>query len=104
MALKVIFKQQIEKYRLSHQLKREMEIQMSLNHPNVLRLYGWFHDDERICLILEYAHRGELYRELRRTGYLSEKQAATVISSSFPLCLCVYILIMCWTHFRYCCV
>lgn len=56
---------------------------MSLNHPNVLRLYGWFHDDERICLILEYAHRGELYRELRKTGHLSEKQAATVISSPF---------------------
>ncbi|KAL8114281.1 serine/threonine-protein kinase Aurora-3 [Apium graveolens] len=81
VALKVIFKQQVEKYRLSHQLKREMEIQMSLNHPNVLRLYGWFHDDERICLILEYAHRGELYGELRRTGSLSEKQAATYIAS-----------------------
>lgn len=81
VALKVIFKQQIEKYRLSHQLKREMEIQMSLNHPNVLRLYGWFHDDDRICLILEYAHQGELYRQLRKTGHLSEKHAATYIAS-----------------------
>uniref|UniRef100_A0A166E3J5 Aurora kinase n=1 Tax=Daucus carota subsp. sativus TaxID=79200 RepID=A0A166E3J5_DAUCS len=57
VALKVIFKEQVEKYRLNHQLKREMEIQLSLNHPNVLRLYGWFHDDQRICLILEYAHK-----------------------------------------------
>lgn len=78
VALKVIFKEQIEKYRLQHQLRREMEIQTSLRHPNVLRLYGWFHDDERIFLILEYAHRGELYRELRKSGYLSERQAATV--------------------------
>ncbi|KAL4559992.1 hypothetical protein LXL04_032140 [Taraxacum kok-saghyz] len=44
VALKVIFKEQIEKYRLQHQLKREMAIQTSLGHPYVLRLYGWFHD------------------------------------------------------------
>ncbi|KAL6495426.1 Serine/threonine-protein kinase Aurora-3 [Orobanche gracilis] len=81
VALKVIFKEQIEKYRLHHQLRREMEIQTSLRHPNVLRLYGWFHDAERIFLILEYAHGGELYRELRKSGHLSEKQAATYISS-----------------------
>ncbi|KAH0757068.1 hypothetical protein KY290_020561 [Solanum tuberosum] len=81
VALKVIFKEQIEKYRLHHQLKREMEIQTSLRHPNVLRLYGWFHDEERIYLILEYAHGGELYRELRKTGRLSEKQAAIYIAS-----------------------
>ncbi|XP_065864187.1 serine/threonine-protein kinase Aurora-3 [Euphorbia lathyris] len=81
VALKIIFKEQIEKYRIHHQLKREMEIQTSLRHPNILRLYGWFHDNERIFLILEYAHRGELYRELKKKGYLSEKQAATYISS-----------------------
>ncbi|XP_049369903.1 serine/threonine-protein kinase Aurora-3-like [Solanum verrucosum] len=81
VALKVIFKEQIEKYRLHHQLRREMEIQTSLRHPNVLRLYGWFHDEERIYFILEYAHGGELYRELRKTGRLSEKQAAIYIAS-----------------------
>ncbi|OUZ99490.1 Protein kinase domain [Macleaya cordata] len=81
VALKVIFRQQIEKYNLLHQLRREMEIQSNLNHPNVLRLFGWFGDDERIFLILEYAHRGELYRLLRKTGHLTEKQAATYIAS-----------------------
>ncbi|KAH7860076.1 hypothetical protein Vadar_008891 [Vaccinium darrowii] len=81
VALKVIFKEQIEKYKLHHQLRREMEIQTGLRHPNVLRLYGWFQDDERICLILEYAHGGEIYRQLRKTGHLSERQAATYIAS-----------------------
>ncbi|EYU32016.1 hypothetical protein ABFS82_02G153300 [Erythranthe guttata] len=81
VALKVVFKEQIEKYRLHHQLRREMEIQTGLRHPNVLRLYGWFHDDERIFLILEYAHGGELYKELRKLGNLSERKAATYIAS-----------------------
>ncbi|XP_065620807.1 serine/threonine-protein kinase Aurora-3 [Quercus suber] len=81
VALKVIFKEQIEKYKIQHQLKREMEIQSTLRHPNILRLYGWFHDSERIFLILEYAHGGELYRELRKRGFLSENKAATYIMS-----------------------
>lgn len=81
VALKVIFKEQIEKYGLHHQLKREMDIQFNLRHPNILRLYGWFHDDQRIFLILEYALNGELYRELRKSGYFSEKQAATVCAT-----------------------
>lgn len=81
VALKIIFKEQIEKYKIQHQLRREMEIQSSLRHPNILRLYGWFHDDERIFLILEYAHRGELYRELRKHRRFTEQQAATYIAS-----------------------
>ncbi|XP_031269669.1 serine/threonine-protein kinase Aurora-3 isoform X1 [Pistacia vera] len=81
VALKIIFKEQIEKYRIHHQLRREMEIQTNLLHPNILRLYGWFHDDERIFMILEYAYGGELYRELRKKGHFTEKQAATYIAS-----------------------
>lgn len=81
IALKVIFKEQLEKYNILHQLRREMEIQISLKHPNILRLYGWFHDAERVFLILEYAHNGELYKELRKKGHFSEKQAATYILS-----------------------
>ncbi|XP_074273166.1 serine/threonine-protein kinase Aurora-3-like isoform X2 [Silene latifolia] len=81
VAIKVIFKEQIEKYKLHHQMRREMEIQMSLRHPNVLRLFGWFHDSDRIFLILEYAFGGELYKELRRSGFLPENQAATYIAS-----------------------
>ncbi|XP_031738154.1 serine/threonine-protein kinase Aurora-3 isoform X4 [Cucumis sativus] len=71
----------MKKYGIHRQLMREMEIQTSLRHPNILRLYGWFHDAERIFMILEYAHRGELYRELRKNGHLSEKQAATYMLS-----------------------
>lgn len=78
VALKVIFKEQLEKYNIHHQLRREMEIQISLKHPNILSLYGWFHDSERVFLILEYAHNGELYKELSKKGHFTEKQAATV--------------------------
>lgn len=35
-------------------------------HPNILRMYGYFYDDKRIYLILEYAPKGELYKELNK--------------------------------------
>ncbi|XP_027336873.1 serine/threonine-protein kinase Aurora-3-like isoform X1 [Abrus precatorius] len=81
VALKIIYKEQVKKYKIRHQLKREMEIQMGLKHPNILRLYGWFHDSERVVLILEYAHNGELYTELSKRGRFTENQAATYILS-----------------------
>ncbi|KAK6162407.1 hypothetical protein DH2020_002248 [Rehmannia glutinosa] len=83
--IKVIFKEQIEKYRLHHQLRREMEIQTGLRHPNVLRLYGWFHDAERIFLILEYAHGGELYKELRKSG-ASLKDKLPLLTQALAYC------------------
>ena len=51
---------------------------MSCRHPNILRLYGYFYDSTRVYLILEYAPRGELYKELQKEKRFSEQKAATV--------------------------
>ncbi|CAE7398167.1 Aurka, partial [Symbiodinium sp. KB8] len=64
VALKVLHKAQLAKAGVEHQLRREIEIQSHLRHRNILRLYGYFWDEKRVYLILEYAPKGELYREL----------------------------------------
>ncbi|XP_040889894.1 aurora kinase A [Toxotes jaculatrix] len=79
LALKVLFKKQLEKAGVEHQLRREVEIQSHLRHPNILRLYGYFHDTSRVYLILEFAPRGELYSELQRCGSFPEDRSATYI-------------------------
>uniref|UniRef100_A0A4W6CA23 non-specific serine/threonine protein kinase n=1 Tax=Lates calcarifer TaxID=8187 RepID=A0A4W6CA23_LATCA len=79
LALKVLFKKQLEKAGVEHQLRREVEIQSHLRHPNILRLYGYFHDASRVYLILEFAPKGELYSELQRCGSFSEDRSATYI-------------------------
>lgn len=61
----VLFKNQLQQSNVEHQLRREIEIQSHLRHPNILRLYGYFYDSTRVYLILEYAARGELYKELQ---------------------------------------
>ncbi|EHA8589005.1 serine/threonine-protein kinase Aurora-3-like [Cocos nucifera] len=80
-ALKVIFKAKMEKYRYHAHLRREIEIQYSLSHANVLRLYAWFHDETRIFLVLEYAAGRELYKLLKDLKHFSKRRAATYIAS-----------------------
>ncbi|KAI8469075.1 MAG: serine/threonine protein kinase [Monoraphidium minutum] len=79
VALKVLFKGQLAQSSVEHQLRREIEIQSHLRHPNILRLYGYFYDQEKVYLILEYAAKGELYKELQRAGHFDEGRTATYV-------------------------
>ncbi|KAE9419620.1 hypothetical protein Angca_005084, partial [Angiostrongylus cantonensis] len=77
--LQVLFKDQIKKHNVMHQVKREIEIQYHLRHPNILRLKGYFHDQQRVYIILEFADGGELYNRLRKKGKLDEPEAAKYV-------------------------
>lgn len=79
IALKVLFKSQLEKGGVEHQLRREIEIQSHLHHPNILHLYGYFHDAKRVYLILEYTAKGELFRHLKNSGTFSDSRTALYI-------------------------
>jgi len=81
VALKVLFKSQLQKAQVEHQLRREIEIQSHLRHNNILRLFGYFYDESRVYLILEYAPRGELYKSLKQqeNGRFSEQQSSQYI-------------------------
>ena len=61
-------------------MARELEINSNLNHNHILRMYGWFIDDQRITLILEYATEGELYKMLMSQP---GKKFSEAISSNF---------------------
>ncbi|GKZ19496.1 spindle assembly checkpoint kinase [Aspergillus brasiliensis] len=79
-ALKVLHKNEIQHGRVEKQVAREIEIQSNLRHPNILRLFGHFHDSKRIILILEYAGKGELYKHLQRENRFPEWKAAQYIA------------------------
>lgn len=78
VALKVLMKSQLSKAGVEHQLRREIEIQSHLRHKHILRMYGYFYDEKRVYIILEFAPRGELYKELTKRGRFSERRAASV--------------------------
>ncbi|KAL9090502.1 MAG: hypothetical protein Q9165_005263 [Trypethelium subeluteriae] len=79
-ALKVLHKSELQQGKVEKQVRREIEIQSNLAHPNILRLYGHFHDSKRIFLILEFAGKGELYKHLRREQRFPEAKAASYIA------------------------
>lgn len=71
-------------------------------HPNILRLYGYFHDATRVYLILEYAPLGAVYRELQKLSRFDEQRTATVSFHflwdliPFPLYLSYLLVSLSW--------
>ncbi|KAI0395302.1 Pkinase-domain-containing protein, partial [Xylariaceae sp. FL0594] len=79
-ALKVLHKSELSQGRVEKQVRREIEIQSNLRHPNILQLFGHFHDSKRVFLILEFAAKGELYKHLRRESRFPEWKASQYIA------------------------
>lgn len=80
-ALKVLYKSELQQGSgVEKQVRREIEIQSNLRHPNILRLFGHFHDPKRIFLILEFAGQGELYKLLRKENRFPEWKAAQYVA------------------------
>jgi aurora kinase len=79
-ALKVLHKSELQQGKVEKQVRREIEIQSHLAHPNILRLFGHFHDAKRVFLILEFAGQGELYKHLRKEQRFPEPKAAQYIA------------------------
>ncbi|KAG6820976.1 hypothetical protein H0H93_008605 [Arthromyces matolae] len=79
VALKTLYKHEVIANGVEKQIRREIEIQQNLRHPNVLRLYGYFHDERRVFLVLEFAGKGELYRQLSKVGRFSDRRSSRYI-------------------------
>lgn len=67
VALKVLDKMMIRQMRAQRQIVREIKYHSYLKHENIIKLFGVFHDEEKIYMILEYAADGEVYKELKNT-------------------------------------
>jgi len=68
-----------EKQKAVNQITREIKIQAFLNHPNLIKLYDFFADEENIYLVLELACDGHLYEFLSRNGKFSEESSSILI-------------------------
>ncbi|KAH9019452.1 kinase-like protein [Lactarius pseudohatsudake] len=82
LALKCLYKSEIVQARVEKQVRRKIEIQHNLRHPNVLRLNGYFHATTRskhIFLMLKFTSKGELYKQLTKYGSLSEHRSVVYI-------------------------
>ena len=70
----------LEKFDFFSQMKRELEIQWRLDHPNIVQLHGYFYDAKNIYVVLEYCEFGNLYQKLRKEKCFKEEQARHIIA------------------------
>jgi aurora kinase len=47
---------------------------MFLDHPNVTKTYGFFHDKSYFYILMEYMEEGSLYRIIKMNKKLTEEE------------------------------
>ncbi|XP_055330027.1 aurora kinase C-like [Paramacrobiotus metropolitanus] len=80
VALKVLFKKSLLENHVEQNLRREIEINARIKHPNILQMYGCFWDNVSVYLVLEYAPNGELFKRLMRMGHFNEPDSASYVA------------------------
>lgn len=69
VAVKIIEKEHIKEQILQTQIFYEIYYHSMLRHPNIIRMYTYFHDSTSLYFILEYACNGSLYKNMRQQKY-----------------------------------
>lgn len=57
----------------------EIKLHSKLDHPNIVKFYGFYEEKEHICLVLEYLHGGTLFDYMNEVGTLSTREALTFL-------------------------
>lgn len=64
-------------------LKKEIEITKMVDHPNIIKLYEIFEDEDTIYFVMELCSGGPLLDRVKQTKRLTEKQSAIVMLQIF---------------------
>ena len=61
----------------------EVELLRFLDHPNIVKVYEFFQDSDRIYIVTEFCNGGELYDVINQRksngAFFSEKEAGRII-------------------------
>ena len=72
------------------QVKSEIDILKIAKHPNIIKLYDVFENEQLIYIIMEYCAGGDLFSYIEKRGFrLKEERAAEIIHK---LCTTIYFL------------
>ena len=79
VAIKILSKRDLSIKNLDI-LRTEISIMMQCQHPNIIKLYDYFENEESISIILEYLEGGNLKTYFRKHNYiLKEERVASII-------------------------
>lgn len=73
VALKKVLKAKLKEFNIVDQFIKEIKLQNAMNHPNIVKFYGFFEEKDSFYLILEYMNGGTLFEYLNVVGTLKIK-------------------------------
>ena len=71
-AMKIIPKSNINKDETGRQLVDEIDILKNLEHPNIIKIYECFEDNENVYIISEYCDGGDLLGKMEKVHSMNE--------------------------------
>lgn len=71
-------KKRIREMKVENHILREIKIQSYLNQANITALFGYFHDEEYLYLIIEALPDGSL-QQVKKKRKLPERETAAII-------------------------
>ena len=74
-AVKIIYKQDCNTED-QQKIFKEINVLRQLDHPNIVKIYEYFHTDKFIFIVMELVSGGELFDKIVEAKSLSERQAA----------------------------
>lgn len=77
--IKIVKLSEMKNTKLREKLETEISIQQSLDHPNIVKMYRSFRDEEYLYMVLEYCQNGGLDAMLKKSKVFSEQQARRFI-------------------------
>lgn len=75
----MIEKKLLKEEEITDQFIRELKIQTYLYHPNIIKMYGFFDDEQYIYIILEVGTGGQLFQQLRKSEPIPETKVASIM-------------------------
>lgn len=78
-AMKVIKKDTLKEQDDEQKFLKEIEILVSIDHPNIVKIFEYYTDSHNFYLIIEFVTGGELYNEITKWTDFSEQKAAFIM-------------------------
>ena len=71
-ALKEINKKYLKEINASNELKNEINILKEIDHPNILKIYEFFEDNEKLYIVMEFCDSGDISEKMDNFGEFGE--------------------------------
>eukprot|EP01126_Amoeba_proteus_P032045 TRINITY_DN3133_c0_g1_i31.p1 TRINITY_DN3133_c0_g1~~TRINITY_DN3133_c0_g1_i31.p1 ORF type:complete len:325 (-),score=63.09 TRINITY_DN3133_c0_g1_i31:433-1407(-) len=78
--IKILNRQLINSQKYLENVKREIELLSSLDHPNIIKLVTTFSNDTNIYMVMDYADKGDLHTAITNLGSLSVESSKGIIA------------------------